>query len=199
MEIIGITYNQIESGIYAVILQEKDGNRRVPIVIGESEAQAIQCKLQNLSLSRPLTHDLFLNTLDKLGFRLAGIEIYLMPSGVFASNLYIQGNGDSRIQVDSRASDAIALALRAGVPIFMEERILDEIGFNTRESDSTETGRVEESGDLDIGARIMNGSVQLNDFSDEELIEILSESIENEYYELSAKLRDELKNRGIKR
>lgn len=200
MEVVGITYNQLESGIYAVILEEEGGGRRVPIVIGESEAQAIQCKLQEIQMPRPLTHDLFLNTLKSLGVMLAGVEIYMMANGVFAANLYIHiGNGPQKI-VDSRASDAIALALRAEVPIFMEDSIIAEIGFKTKEAAiavSKDEKREEVHGKSELD-RIMDGDIPLSSLSEAELRIKMDEALEIEFYELAAVISAEMRKRGLK-
>lgn len=128
LEILGITYNQIESGVYAVILKEVDGNRRIPIVIGYPEAQAIECKLQEIVTPRPLTHDMMLDMMDKFGIRIEEVFIHRLPSGVFAADIHMI-KGRSRYVVDSRSSDAIALAIRAKAPIYTTAEVLDEAGF----------------------------------------------------------------------
>ena len=128
IQLIGITYNQIENGVYAVILQEVNGTRRVPIIIGFPEAQSIECKLQEIATPRPLTHDLMVNLMSTFGISLREVEIYRLPSGVFAAELVLYANGERRI-VDSRSSDAIALAIRVGAPIYTSVQVLDEVGF----------------------------------------------------------------------
>ncbi|MDE6271712.1 MAG: bifunctional nuclease family protein [Muribaculaceae bacterium] len=132
LKLIGITYNQIESGVYAVILEEVNGDRRIPIVIGYAEAQAIECKLQEVKTPRPLTHDLMKSILDNFNLRLSAVEIYKMPNGVFAANLIIEDSeGDLRM-IDSRSSDALALAIRAGAPIYTSSEVLEEAGFRPK-------------------------------------------------------------------
>ncbi len=132
LKLIGITYNQIESGVYAVILEEVNGDRRIPIVIGYAEAQAIECKLQEVKTPRPLTHDLMKSILDNFNLKLSAVEIYKMPNGVFAANLIIEdAEGDLRM-IDSRSSDALALAIRAGAPIYTSAEVLEEAGFRPK-------------------------------------------------------------------
>ncbi|MDE6256590.1 MAG: bifunctional nuclease family protein, partial [Muribaculaceae bacterium] len=117
LELVGITYNQIESGVYAVILREVGGERRIPIIIGYPEAQAIECKLQDVVTPRPLTHDMMLNFMTAFGVSLKEIEIKRLPNGVFAADLIFSDGENTRI-VDARSSDGIALAIRAGAPIY---------------------------------------------------------------------------------
>ena len=129
LELVGITYNQIESGVYAVILRQADGTRRIPIIIGYPEAQAIECKLQEVVTPRPLTHDMIMNFMNEFGIRLKEIEIRRLPSGVFAADLIFTHT------VDSRSSDAIALAIRADAPIYTSAEVLDEAGFDPEEQE----------------------------------------------------------------
>ena len=130
LKIVGITYNQIESGVYALILENVEGTRRIPIIIGAPEAQAIECKLQGVQVPRPLTHDLMIGTLEAFGIELTRVEIRRLPNGVFAADLYLT-DGIRQNKVDSRSSDAVALAIRAGAPIFTSQEVLDETGFDT--------------------------------------------------------------------
>ena len=110
---IGITYNQIESGVYALVLEAEGTDRRIPIIIGAPEAQAIECKLQNVVTPRPLTHDMITNLLDAFHLQLKEIEIRKLPTGVFAADL-VMTDGIEERRIDSRSSDAVALAIRVG-------------------------------------------------------------------------------------
>ena len=139
LELIGITYNQIESGVYAVILQQAGGTRRIPIIIGYSEAQAIECKLQEVRTPRPLTHDLMASILSEFGITLREIVIYRLDSGVFAAELVLSDGSRTHI-VDSRSSDAIALAIRVGAPIYTTPKVLSEAGFEPDDSKAPEIG-----------------------------------------------------------
>ena len=139
LKLIGITYNQIESGVYAVILQQAGGTRRIPIIIGYSEAQAIECKLQEVRTPRPLTHDLMASILSEFGITLREIVIYRLDSGVFAAELVLSDGSRTHI-VDSRSSDAIALAIRVGAPIYTTPKVLSEAGFEPDDSKAPEIG-----------------------------------------------------------
>lgn len=202
MEVVGITYNQIESGIYAVVLKEKDGVRRIPIVIGESEAQAIECKLQDVQISRPLTHDLFINTLEAIGHSVAGGLIYLLPSGIFAAELYILCPDGSQIVVDSRASDAIAIAVRRDVPVFMDRELVYRIGFRTPGNETQEAGNeeniVKNIKDIPLEQKMMLPEFDMSSLSNAEMNEILEKALETEFYELAAKIKKEIDRRAQK-
>ena len=129
LELIGITYNQIESGVYALILQQAGASRRIPIIIGFPEAQAIECKLQEIKTPRPLTHDTMMASLQAFGLTLKEVEIKKLPNGVFAADLHITNGIDEKI-IDARSSDAVALAIRVGAPIYTSEEVLLESGFD---------------------------------------------------------------------
>ena len=138
LKLVGITYNQIESGVYAVILQQEGGTRRIPIIIGFPEAQAIECKLQEVVTPRPLTHDLMVNVMSSFGVSLHEVNIYKLPNGVFAAELVLS-DGDRTHVVDARTSDAIALAIRVGAPIYTTVEVLDEAGFEPGENGKKRT------------------------------------------------------------
>lgn len=133
LELVGITYNQIQSGVYAVVLQQEGGTRRIPIIIGFPEAQAIECKLQEVVTPRPLTHDLMVNVMSSFGVSLQEVNIYKTPTGVFCAELVLSDGIDTHI-IDSRSSDAIALAIRVGAPIYTTPEVLEEAGFDAAEN-----------------------------------------------------------------
>ena len=188
IQLIGITYNQIENGVYAVILQEVNGTRRVPIIIGFPEAQSIECKLQEIATPRPLTHDLMVNLMSTFGIALREVEIYRLPSGVFAAELGLYVNGERRI-VDSRSSDAIALAIRVGAPIYTSVQVLDEVGFVPTDDDQTP-----QRGDV----RTEQKKVQPKSrrLSVKELEAEMQRAAENEDYKLAARLKKEIDSRN---
>jgi bifunctional DNase/RNase len=129
LKIQGISYSDNTSGAFALILQETKGNRKLPVVIGGFEAQAIAIGLEKkIKTSRPLTHELFKRFADKFGIKLNHIIINKLTDGVFFSNIVCEDN-DKVIKIDSRTSDAIALSLRFNAPIFVKKNILDEAGF----------------------------------------------------------------------
>ena len=129
LELIGITYNQIESGVYALILQQVGTNRRIPIIIGFPEAQAIECKLQEIKTPRPLTHDVMMSALNEFNIQLEYVVIKRLNNGVFAADLHLNDGKNERI-VDARSSDAVALAIRADAPIFTTEEVIREASFD---------------------------------------------------------------------
>lgn len=129
LRLLGITYNQIESGVYAVLLEETDGLRRLPIIIGYPEAQSIECRLQGVKTPRPLSHDVMASAIIALGASLEKIVISRLDNGVFAASLHLLTREGETICVDSRSSDAIALSLRFDAGIFTTEGVLQEAGY----------------------------------------------------------------------
>ena len=128
LNVLGISYSQTQSGAYALVLTEEHGDRRIPIIIGGFEAQAIAIQLEGLSPPRPLTHDLFLNFATAFNITLTEVNIYRLEEGVFYSKL-ICVNGKREVTIDARTSDAIALALRFKCPIFTTEDIMSQSGI----------------------------------------------------------------------
>lgn len=181
LELIGITYNQIETGVYALILQQENSTRRIPIIIGAPEAQAIECKLQEVNPPRPLTHDMTISIINTFGITLKEIEIRRLANGVFAADL-IMTDGISTQKIDARSSDAIALAIRAGAPIYTTQSVLDEAGFY---SDTPDNISVAEKHEPDSIAAM----------SDERLQQEMLLAAENENYERAAEIKNELQKR----
>ena len=147
LNVLGISYSQTQSGAYALVLSEEEGARRIPIIVGGFEAQAIAIELEGLSPPRPLTHDLFKKFSDSFGIRLLEVNIHKLEEGVFFANVLFD-NGDRQMTLDARTSDAIALALRFKCPIYTTEEILEKAGI-VLDFDETTGGPVEkESGPL---------------------------------------------------
>lgn len=182
LELVGITYNQIESGVYAVILRQAGGTRRIPIIIGYPEAQAIECKLQEVVTPRPLTHDMMINFMEEFGIRLKEIEIRRLPSGVFAADLIFTDGSQTRT-VDSRSSDAIALAIRADAPIYTSSEVLEEAGFDPEENESHENAEETE---------VHTPEHETSRVSVEKLRAMMQKAAENEDYEEAARLKAEI-------
>lgn len=177
VDILGLSTSTSSGGAYALILRETDGARRLPIIIGAFEAQAIALEIEGIKPPRPMTHDLFKDVVDTLGYNLTEVTITELREGTFYARLHIDtAMGD---EVDSRPSDAIALAVRYNVPIFVSEEVLDEAGF-TPEGDE---GTPAEDADTVIEPR----EKQLN-----ELRQKLDEAVKKEDYEAAARLRDEI-------
>lgn len=195
LEILGITYNQIESGVYAVILKEAEGNRRIPIVIGYPEAQAIECKLQEIVTPRPLTHDMMLDMMEKFGIKVGEVLIKRLPSGVFVADvLCIKGR--SKYVIDSRSSDAIALALRANAPIYTTTDVLEEAGIDPDSTRGDGQGSEDGKKSFRIPEIKMSGPMPRQRRTKAKIIEDLEKEMEaaaaEERYEEAAKLKQRI-------
>lgn len=127
LNIIGITYNQIENGMYAMILEEDGGKLRLPIIIGYNEAQAIECMLQKISTPRPLTHEFIYKILEAAGIRIEAVVIKQLPNGIFTADVTF-AKGQESFTIDARSSDAIAIAMRGESPIFTTRELLKKCG-----------------------------------------------------------------------
>jgi len=188
LSILGISYNQTKSGAYALILSEESGKRRIPIIIGGSEAQAIAIHLEGLKPPRPLTHDLFVSFSEAFNIKVQEIYIYKMVDGVFYSEILFD-DGKNRIRVDARTSDAVALAIRFNAPIFIEKKIVDKAGLEI------EVQEEEISIDGPSEDKAYEADVKISSLSEEELKIALKESIADENYELAGVLKAELERR----
>ena len=186
LELIGITYNQIESGVYAVILQEADGTRRIPIIIGYPEAQSIECKLQEVVTPRPLTHDLMANMLNEFGVTLLEVNINKLPNGVFAAELLMRDSKGLHV-IDSRSSDAIALAIRVGAPIYTTRQVIDEAGFEPDSRTAQPKTVRNRSADMKPGKSQKPAAARIDD-----LKAAMQRAAEAENYEEAARLKTEI-------
>jgi hypothetical protein len=191
LEITGIAYSQTQSGSYVLTLLEVAGKRKLPIVIGGFEAQAIAVELEKMTPSRPLTHDLFKSFCKSFGVTVKEILIYKFHEGVFYSKLICERDGQ-QTEIDSRTSDAIAIGVRFNAPIFTLGQILDEVGG--AENDTNEAFDFDEDDEEDH-VFSADGN-EWKDVNVDELSTKLMEAIENEDYELASKIRDEIKQRG---
>jgi uncharacterized protein len=192
LKVMGISYSQTQSGAYALILIEENGERRIPIIIGGFEAQAIVIKLENLDPPRPLTHDLFKKFADEFDIAVVEVIIYKLEEGVFFSKL-VCNNGEKEYSIDSRTSDAVAIALRFGCPIFITEEILEKAGITINPSD-TQIASANEADNLFESERTKYGT-----FSDEELYNMIDDAVKTEDYERAAAIRDEIEKRKKKK
>lgn len=129
LKVLGISYSQIQSGAYALILAETDGPMRLPVVVGGMEAQSIAIKLEGIIPPRPMTHDLFVSLMHAYGLQLIDVFIYKFEDGIFSSEITFINYDGKEVQLDARTSDAIAIAIRAGAPIYTTRGILTETGF----------------------------------------------------------------------
>ena len=196
LKIQGISYSDNTSGAFALILDELNGNRRLPIVIGGFEAQAIAIAMEKkIKTSRPLTHELFKSFADKFNIKLNHIIIHKLIDGVFFSNIVCEKK-NKIIKIDSRTSDAIALSLRFSTPIFVNKKVLDEAGFEDDEKYSQEIKLTDniffETYKTDTSEENISKSKDLKKISTNKIKKLLEKSIQNEDYIMAAKLRDEL-------
>lgn len=188
---MGISYSQTQSGAYALILTEEKGERRIPIIIGGFEAQAIVIKLESLNPPRPLTHDLFKTFADEFRISVLEVFIYKLEEGVFFSKL-ICNNGQKEISIDSRTSDAVALALRFSCSIYITEEILDKAGITINQANADETS------ESAIDSLLEPGNSKYDTFTEDELYKLIDEAVKTEDYERAASIRDELEKRKKK-
>lgn len=186
LEILGMSYSQSQSGAYALILGETDGKRRLPIIIGGFEAQAIAIELEKMKPARPLTHDLLKRVADAYSIRINEVIINKFFEGVFYAQL-ICDNGKQVMEIDSRTSDAVALALRFNCPIFTYESIMSQAGIIVPEN------KEEKTEDEELPAE--NSENPYDQYNIEELNEMIQKAIELEEYEKASKIRDEIKRR----
>lgn len=189
MEIVGLSYSQTQSGAYALVLSEVGGKRRLPIIIGGFEAQAIAIELEKMTPTRPLTHDLFKNFASDFGIVVKEVIIYNLVEGIFYSKLICEQNGEIK-EIDARTSDAIAIGVRFNCPVYTFESILSSAGILLDESDDfsepTVTNPSEEQSE--------QGS-SMSTMSIAELEAMLEDALEKEEYELASKIRDEINKR----
>ena len=189
LKVLGISYSQTQSGAYALVLGEENGDRRIPIIIGGFEAQAIAIQLEGLKPPRPLTHDLFLSLALAYNINLEEIYINRLESGVFYCEL-VCNNQHSTIKLDARTSDSIALALRFNCPIYTTTEILDKAGIIIpEESEEREAGVKKEKKKKKSDER------QYSKLNDEELENLLNKAIAEENYEIASLIKEEIKLR----
>lgn len=191
LEILGISYSQSQAGAYALILGETGEKRRLPIIIGSFEAQAIAIELEKMKPSRPLTHDLFRNFAKTFNIVINEVIIYKFSEGIFFSKL-ICNDGSREVEIDSRTSDAVALAVRFSCPIFTYESILKEAGMVLQ--DEKEEGITEP-----VPQENKPGDEEYSNLSVGELETMLMAAIDEEAYERASKIRDEISKRKSKK
>jgi len=179
MDILGLSTSPSSGGAYALILSESEGNRRLPIIIGTFEAQAIALELESIKPPRPMTHDLLKNIILSYNSEVKKVIINNLNEGTFYAQIHYSINGEN-IELDARPSDAIALAIRFNAPIYTNEKVLDEAGIETDESPV-------KTGDKRKKSKTEEGLTKL-----EELEIDLKTAIETENYEKAAKIRDQI-------
>jgi bifunctional DNase/RNase len=191
LEIFDISHSGTNSGAYAMVLVEKGGNRKIPIIIGSSEAQAIAIELENMKPSRPLTHDLYKNTLTSFNMTVTEVLIYNYNEGIFFAKVIVT-DGERIIEIDSRSSDAVAIAVRFRIPIKCDETILQTMGIDPSEDSSSED-ELDEDGEIVFDAVVEDEempSKKINKAEElKELRDKLNQAIENEEYEAASMLK----------
>jgi bifunctional DNase/RNase len=196
LDIIGLSYSQTQSGAYALILNESKGKRRLPIIIGGFEAQAIAIEMENMKPSRPLTHDLFKNFADTFEIVLKEVIIYNLVEGIFYAKL-ICSRDNNEVEIDARTSDAIALAVRFNCPIYTYEFILNSAGI-IMEEEATKEGAPPtpvEATKKESKPVSPKEEEDIKKKTVEELKELLQKVLDQEDYERASKIRDELNRR----
>ncbi len=188
LNVIGLQYSQTQTGAYALLLTEANGRRRLPIIIGGPEAQSIALELEKMTPSRPLTHDIFKTFAENFNIQLVEVVIYNLSEGVFFSKILFSDQ-EKEVEIDSRTSDAVALALRFGSPIFTYENILSSAGILI-DPDSSDFGLMDEETDEDLEGN------EFSKIAEDELEKMLQEALEEEENEKASRIRDELKNRS---
>lgn len=194
LNILGLSFSQTQENAYVLILIEDGGDRRIPIIIGAAEAQAIAIQLENLKAPRPLTHDLFHDFANNFEIKLDEVVIYKLEEGVFYSKI-IARKGDEIKEIDARTSDAVALAVRFECPIFTTQEVVNKAGIvldierqaQDQEQQDEEAKKLEEPQESKKGHY---GKASIN-----ELREMLDEAINHEDYEKASEIRDEINRR----
>jgi uncharacterized protein len=190
LDIVGLSYSQTQSGAYALVLGEISGRRRLPIIIGAFEAQAIAIEIEKMTPSRPLTHDLFKSFAQAYQITVQEIIIYNLVDGIFYAKL-ICSDGKRSVEIDARTSDAIAVAVRFDCPIYTYEFILSTAGIVIEGNDFVYLENINEAQEEKVNAPTGG----YNSLSVDELKTRLQEALSEESYEKAAKIRDELNRR----
>ena len=192
LRVMGISYSQTQSGAYALILAQAGGPVRIPVVIGASEAQSIAMRMEGITPPRPLTHDLMANMTRAFGIALKEVFIYKFEDGVFSSEMKFI-DMDREVTLDSRTSDAIALAMRVGAPIFTTREIMEETGFVLEETSECVIGSSDKNETADVSQSPRMPDAE--EFSIEQLEATLSQLIEREEYEEASRISEILKRK----
>lgn len=193
LKVMGLSYSQIQAGAYALILAQVGGVYRIPVVIGAAEAQSIALKMEGITPPRPMTHDIFVSFAHAFGVKLTEVFIYRFEDGIFSSEMTFS-DGERTVQIDSRTSDAIAIAMRTGAPIFTTEAILEETGFEMEvKEEGADDSREDHDDVFTDDASEGDREPRLENYAVEELEKTLARLIEREEYEEAARVSAILK------
>lgn len=190
LDIVGLSYSQTQSGAYALVLGEINGRRRLPIIIGAFEAQAIAIEIEKMTPSRPLTHDLFKSLAGTYNINIQEVIIYNLVDGIFFAKL-ICSDGKKTSEIDARTSDAIALAVRFDCPIYTYEFILATAGIVIEGNEFVFLENIEAPAE----EKAVSATINFSSLTEVELKEKLKDALAEEAYEKAAKIRDELSRR----
>lgn len=195
LDIVGLSYSQTQSGAYALVLGEVTGRRRLPIIIGGFEAQAIAIEIEKMKPSRPLTHDLFKAFAETYHIRIDEVIIYNLVDGIFYAKILFN-DGHKQTEIDARTSDAIALAVRFKAPVYTYEFILASAGIVIEGNDFVFLENIEPTG-ANTPETMVTKDIKSSfaSMSDEQLQETLSKALADELYEKAARIRDEITRR----
>ena len=198
LSVLGLSYSETQSGAYALVLAEEDGDRRIPIIIGAFEAQAIAIELEGLKPPRPLTHDLFIQFANTFKIEVIEVNIFKLEEGVFFSNLVLKKDKTTVI-IDSRTSDAVALALRFKCPIFTTRDVIEKAGiiieFGKETEGESKIANDERKPESPV-AHKSSKSATYSKYEIKDLEEMLKIAIQDEDYEKASRIRDEINSRN---
>lgn len=200
LKVLGISYSQIQSGAYALILAQVSGPYRIPVVIGAPEAQSIALRMESITPPRPMTHDLFVSFAHAFGIQLRDVFIYRFEDGVFSSELTFS-DGERTVVIDSRTSDAIAIAMRTGAPIYTTRAIVEETGFlieeqtDSDDEDAAADAPAFDEEDSEADDFLADRNPPLERYSIEELQRTLKRLIDAENYEEAARVNEIIKRK----
>jgi len=192
LEILGLSSNHSQSGSFTLVMGEVEGSRRLPIVIGMFEAQAIAIEIEKIIPNRPMTHDLFKSFANSFNFEIDKIVISDMKEGVFYAKIQCH-NGSSEVEIDARPSDAIAIAVRFDSPVYCSEKVMSEASIEFSEEEKKEEKSSSKPSTQQVSAKKESS---LKDFSLDKLNQMLDKAIANEDYEKAARIRDEINKRN---
>lgn len=197
LNVVGVTYTPVENGMYALVLEDEDSFRRLPIIIGYTEAQSIECLLQKIKTPRPLTHELASKIMQTFGIEIVMVVIKHLDNGIFAADISLKMGDDTHV-LDARSSDAVALAMRTGSPIYTTSDVLDKCGI---EKESMASRNLHMAPRQSIPARqaierVMNPVVSTYESeSEENLRKLMDKAVADEDYEKAGEIKMEIERR----
>lgn len=198
LDIVGLSYSQTQTGAYALVLAETNGHRRLPIIIGNFEAQAIAVMLENMIPTRPLTHDLFKSFADAFLIDVIEVLIFNLKEGIFYAKM-VCTDGNQTIEIDARTSDAVAMAVRFNCPIYTFEEILSQAGVTLDESEMEHEEKIRPAAKASVekkkSASTSSSTSEFSGLTLEQLDELLAHALEDEAYERAGRIRDEINKR----